>query len=463
MDQDRKLYMYVYRSILVDIFNNIYIYNDKLPTLPKLCDTYGVGRNTVRNALLRLQKDGYISMQRGARATVVFNHDVETLHQQYVQSLAEIKDIIKDSFETMEYIFPYIGTLALKNASKEQMDMILDKVDNFDIDNIHNEAQLIKELFEIYEVGFSFMNNPILDDLVTTILYSMYLLSYNEKNKLGGKISAKNIQTTLKMILKTKSSFIIKNSIAGLCHTYGKMVNDYVAEICQDMPPVKSKEFIWAVHREEDYLYMKVVAGIVADINNHLYKKGDLLPSISQIAQQYNVSERTSRRALEALRDYRIIQTFNGIGSKITINVLKNNKRLLNNAKIKNHIQAYCNASQLLSMLNEVMIPKVLKSVTDEELIEFVNKTRNLEYFSLVEFYRFIYGHTNNCLYTIYKELEKFQVWGHFVNMFVECDKEQVYYNKQNILDALEKRNISLVTKLVKDITDISMQSILEK
>ncbi|MEG0569910.1 MAG: GntR family transcriptional regulator, partial [Erysipelotrichales bacterium] len=368
MDQDKKLYMYVYRSVLIDIFNDVYMYNTKLPTLPKLCEIYNVGRNTVRSALLKLQEDGYISMQRGARATVVFNHEDENLHKQYIQTLSNLKNSIKDAFETMEYIFPSIGALALKNATDEQINLLLNQVSSFDIDNIENEAQLVKELFEIYEVGFSFLGNPILDDLITTILYSIYLPSYTSKNQKNSKKSIKHIQATLKILIKSKNSFIIKNSIAGLCHSYGKLVVNYIESICEGIEPKENKEFVWTIHHDEDYLYMQVVTQIINDINNKVYVKGDLLPSIAQLALQYNVSERTSRRALEALREYRIIQTINGLGSKIVINAFKNNTRLLKNPKIKHHIQDYYNSSMLVMMINEAIFSKVIKSVSDEEL-----------------------------------------------------------------------------------------------
>lgn len=462
MEQEDKLYMYVYRSILIDIFNNVYRYNEKLPTLTKLCDIYSVGRNTVRSALLELQKDGYVIIQRGKRAIVTFHLDDGDLYQQYTQKLSEIKHIISSVFETMECLFPTIGNFALKNATDEQINILINQVNHFDIDDIQNESQFVKELFEIYEIGFSFMNNPILDDLVTTLLYSIYIPSYAQNNKKNSHKSIKQIQSVIKIILKTKQSFIVKKSIAELCHSYSQIVDNYIDELCQGIQPKQNKKFVWNIHRGEDYLYMKVASGIVLDINNHIYKKGDLLPSILQIAEQYGVSERTSRRALVALREFHIIQTINGVGSKVIINILKNNTRLLKNIKLKTHIQSYYNASDLLAMINEVIIPKVLKSVSDEEINEVVNKMKDSEDFLLSDFYDFIYNHTNDCLYVIYKELQKYNVWGYFVNFFIEINSQEALIKKQSLLTALEKRDISIIVKLSKEISEMSMQVTLQ-
>lgn len=73
MENDKKLYMYVYRMILNDIYNGRYTFESKLPPLVTLCEQYGVGRNTMRSALLELSKDGYISLKKGVQATMIFN------------------------------------------------------------------------------------------------------------------------------------------------------------------------------------------------------------------------------------------------------------------------------------------------------------------------------------------------------------------------------------------------------
>ncbi len=463
MNSENSLIMYVYRMMLTEIFNEIYSYNTKLPSLEELCTLYNAGRNTIRSALLLLESNGYISLQRGSRAKVIFHHDDEKLHDQYKQALLDMKSVSHDVFETMGIILPTIGVECFKQATPQQIDDLIRCIDDYDVDSVRNEKQIIIQLFNIYKQGFAMLNNPVLDDLIDILLYSMYYPHYTKEKDNEVQRSTNRIHTVLKMIVKTNQKgnyFIIKNMIAGLCLSYGKTLDRYIDKECQGMTIKNKQKFMWSFYQEEDYLYMQVVFYLVNDINNHVYNKGDLLPSIAQISEKYNVSDRTSRRALKALKDYKMIKVINGVGSKVIVGKMTDHKRILKQPEIKANVEKYVQASELMILMNEATIRYVLKKQTQQESKELSQYLKNLDYFSLTEFLDYIYKQTNECLYTIYKELQKAKIWGVFANMFTYDSFSDVAEIKNALIKAVEEKDIDLINKINREIISISTRNI---
>ena len=58
---------------------------------------------------------------------------------------------------------------------------------------------------------------------------------------------------------------------------------------------------------------------ILSAIQHQTYVKGISLPSIAKLSKQYDVSEKTVRKALDVLREYCVIETINGVGSIVIV------------------------------------------------------------------------------------------------------------------------------------------------
>lgn len=72
----------------------------QLPAEATLAERFGISRGTIRESLCRLDRQGYISRQRGARSTVVSATPIESL----VNSIESIDDIMRYSSHTVPRI-----------------------------------------------------------------------------------------------------------------------------------------------------------------------------------------------------------------------------------------------------------------------------------------------------------------------------------------------------------------------
>jgi GntR family transcriptional regulator len=70
-DLDAPLYQQVLQSLRDSIAAGTLAVGDRLPSEDTLCQTYGVSRHTIREALRALREEGLIASRRGAASTVV--------------------------------------------------------------------------------------------------------------------------------------------------------------------------------------------------------------------------------------------------------------------------------------------------------------------------------------------------------------------------------------------------------
>jgi DNA-binding FadR family transcriptional regulator len=91
-----------------------------LPTEAVLCETYGVGRSVVREALQALDAKGFIVVRQGSVATVAPKYQWHVLDPDFLDltNVAEYFDLLQEAREVLE---PRIAALAAQRASEEDI------------------------------------------------------------------------------------------------------------------------------------------------------------------------------------------------------------------------------------------------------------------------------------------------------------------------------------------------------
>jgi DNA-binding FadR family transcriptional regulator len=91
-----------------------------LPTEAVLCETYGVGRSVVREALQALDAKGFIVVRQGSVATVAPKYRWHVLDPEFLDltNAAQYFDLLQEAREVLE---PRIAALAAERASEEDI------------------------------------------------------------------------------------------------------------------------------------------------------------------------------------------------------------------------------------------------------------------------------------------------------------------------------------------------------
>ena len=72
MEKNKELNELIYEYYKSRILFGIYRYGERLNSIPQICTSFRVARNTVQIALNRLEKDGYIKTGKGKVARVIY-------------------------------------------------------------------------------------------------------------------------------------------------------------------------------------------------------------------------------------------------------------------------------------------------------------------------------------------------------------------------------------------------------
>lgn len=97
--QRKSLVLEVFEAIRQGIETGLYPIDQQLPTEPVLMKTYGVGRSTVREAIIRLTNSGYVQVQQGLGSFVrskTGNEVLEnTLKKATLEDLLEVRYLLE--------------------------------------------------------------------------------------------------------------------------------------------------------------------------------------------------------------------------------------------------------------------------------------------------------------------------------------------------------------------------------
>jgi GntR family transcriptional repressor for pyruvate dehydrogenase complex len=165
---------------------------DKLPTEREMCESFGVSRTALREALRRLSARGLISIQKGSGMYITelnIEDAVRTLNLYY--DLKFDKDLLSQIIEVRRLFEPEIAGLAAINRSGEDIAELEENLVEFagcDPDNTQKEADLDNKFHLIVTRSTS---NPIMQITMEPI----YSLLPRMRNFIYGNIEGEKEHT----------------------------------------------------------------------------------------------------------------------------------------------------------------------------------------------------------------------------------------------------------------------------
>ena len=203
-------------SLIKAIVNEERKAGDKLPPERELAQMLGITRPTLREALQRLARDGWISIKHGKASTV--NDYKSTGGLGVLKSLIKVNkkipaNLINDWLEFRLLIFPALAEKAVANNSNKILSFLKEMPDLKD--NAKHYAQFD---WQLQMLIIQLADNRIVQMLYNDLseIYTTESMKYfeNEKSKLASLEYYKQLQTAIKNkqnIVQTVQSAMIKS------------------------------------------------------------------------------------------------------------------------------------------------------------------------------------------------------------------------------------------------------------
>jgi len=123
-----RLYEEVAEQLTEAILNGHLKPNERLPSERNLCEMFGVGRPTVREALRVLDNMGLVEIGTGVKGSTVKDLDItqymEAVRRQMSHLIKVDEETIRNLWEVRKYIELGISLVAARKATKQDFDML---------------------------------------------------------------------------------------------------------------------------------------------------------------------------------------------------------------------------------------------------------------------------------------------------------------------------------------------------
>lgn len=451
----------VYLKMKTDIVCGKYEALQDLPSIKALCELFHVGRNTMRHALALLENDGLIKQEKGRNAKIIFDLNNRENKTMYEEMLYGRLPSIKAVFEAMEYIVPTMAQAAINKASEKDIAQLLEMTTALKNRQMHTSNEMMDAVMEIYDYAFSLLENTYVSSLFTQMMdfilvaipdYSLRKKEFQNNMTFVGN----TISIILKAIIK-KDSIVLQKTIKYLIHTMSKITISYIRRnIDEETTAFHPMNFHW--YYEKEVLYEKVIIGIFMDIHQGRYLHQKELPSLEQLAKQFNVSLRTSRKAIEVLNQYGVVKTVNGLGSFLDEEGLKKDQ-LLANPEIRTNLKQFIDALTAFQLCIKGFGPAFFKKISEEDLNQLIDTIEHQNRKIITPIVALLFQR-NSCLSEIYRVLDQQLVWFMYLNYYYSFDDKEndYYYYYQLLMNHLKAHHMKKVYEVLCEMMESSIQ-----
>ncbi len=318
MIKERSRYYFVYQSVLTQIEENELAPGDSLPTAQQLCQHYGVGITTIRRVLRMLESSQIISCSQGRPALVVGLPE-EGAYQNHIRFWTERGAALLDLCLCVYYLYP---GLILEGASRwhAQHGSVFQLAQ--EMEHASKPASDPDWMRGVVERLLATLKNPILDSLCLSLRHWANLLSMALADHSCPESDMDKIQAIFYSMAKSLDTCDMPEALFWIRRFYQtnhSTLQRQLARMTGSRPLQYGMTFTWSGNSGRLHLYMDLSLKLMGLIAQGGVRDGDLLPSLAQMAQQYQVSEITVRKALAFLNELGLVHTINGKGTQITL------------------------------------------------------------------------------------------------------------------------------------------------
>lgn len=311
---DYRLYNVAYKHLLYSILFGFYPPGSSLPSVPELCNFFGVSRSTIHSALKMLQDEQYISRNRGRSPIVTHTAELAACREKYLTYCQSTKDALLDLSDILWMLWPEIVLQGLKQCGKRELDELSKIADTM------TERAEYPYLDFIYRI-LQHLGNPLLLNLyLGTILFGHCSPTQlgDEAYRRDYMVQMRNVSAQILSLRRAENYGELKAFLTLYYHRRVEAMRRFydslpLSDIRADPVPYR-----WNYYTERPSvgfdLAMKLLREIYAS-----YHPMDYLPSVAALSKQYSLPIITVRRAVQLLNDIGVAESINGKGTRVMV------------------------------------------------------------------------------------------------------------------------------------------------
>lgn len=457
VEQNMTLHDLVYQEIVMDIYMGKLRNGDKLPTLVEFCEKYNVGRNTARAVLQTLIDYGYVKRTSKKQIRVCFHFDDGIKRQKYLSDLVRRREAILDVYEIIALIMPDITEFCLDIGTEKERYRLAELCDQAVSKDVQSELHLFLKMFDVYRYVMQISCNHLLISLFEA-MYQFIMLPLTSIERNSPKI--KTVLPMIRMFLKGFKRFILyqnykilKQQLLQFIVYASKQSDEYLQRISGGISDDPKVQFMWYARSGQEFLYTSIVLEILSQILSHKYVNNDLLPSYAELAVQYHVSEKTTRKAIAILDKMGIVRISNGRRTMITTDCVKIPTLLVEDPQINQNMVTCIEAIQIMALICKPMIVRAFEKSfdCDEKFIQMVKREEHLPVDSILD--PFVEVIDSCALRAIYCRLKRTLHWICIFDFFEQ--KENRFVSDDQLTHLLDQIGKKEKTAFVEELQEL--------
>lgn len=353
MKPQETRFSYVYQNLKGKIISGQLLPGSRLSSSRDLCEEYHVGIYTITNVLNALREEGLIDIQpRRAAIVLPWNENQSPFSEEL--TILEHRDNLLQLYQTFSLLLPAFMTFASQNCRIEDMPHYKRAMkvaqNGVKAGGWRVASALIGDILNS-------SGNALLFDLYTLFELNSNLTFFTEKCQFfidRFLNSATSVTEYIVEVLKGTDPVHKYGQLAGI---YGKLsmsVDEtlkYLADKNPEYPAQNDFQFSWNPLRGRNFCYARIVQDLTNKIGSGVYPEGTFLPHEAELAEQYEVSVFTVRKALDILERRGFSKTLNAKGTLVLLPDDSVLSRTLQDKAAKKEILTYLCSLQLIILL----------------------------------------------------------------------------------------------------------------
>lgn len=444
MEPKQTQFNYLYQNLKEQIRTGYLPFGTSLPSIHRLGETYNVGIRTVRDALNALKTDGLIQTEERKTAVVSFQHQNKDQMALTFQSVLEQKESILAVFKTMGLLMPQIFALSAQVCNDEKFQQCL-WVYGRSTKSAGKGRWQASSVF-LHDV-LDASGNLLFRDMYSSLEIASHIiffldhadsLSYLRTNEFS-----KRSHWVIDVFKDRNPEIVMAQSSAMYSQIYPSISQylDKLSQICPKSSKPRTPLYKWTAERGHNHYYTQITRDLINQIGIGVYDEGTFLPSEAQLAQKYNVSVSTVRKALAQLNELGFAHTYNVKGTKAirsddqaTLNCMKKDR-------FKKNTLVYLSGLQLMAIAIRPAAELAFETLELKRLQEQFQESSAVPLNHLITA---IISHTPlQPLRTILQEVNKLLIWGYYFSFYSKNSQStnRLTFMSKKALKLLEQNN----------------------